>query len=236
VVARDLLWSDPGQSCDMGFTDHPARGIGVFKIGPDAVKKFLDRNNVQLIVRGHECVSLGFAFNSAGRVMTLFSAINYCGDGRNSGAILDIGKDLVCIPKIIRHVQDPARQMLVVRGENRLKESMHGDLEESGESGKLLAVALFPFHKEKPLELSMTVGDVLEVLNQDVSDNFFLFGSYFPPLRIQSGCGHRTRLAKLVTCRATFLGDISRLRKDCKARFSRFLFRNFAAKSKSSII
>ncbi len=121
-------------------------------------------------------MSLGFAFNSAGRVMTLFSAINYCGDGRNSGAIVDIGKDLVCIPKIIRHVPDLARQMLVVRGDNRLRESMHGDLEEDGEDGsgdgKLLAVALFPFHKEKPLELSLTVGDVVEVLNQDVRGLF----------------------------------------------------------------
>jgi hypothetical protein len=171
VVARDLLWSDPGQSCDKGFTDHPARGIGVFKIGPDAVKTFLERNKVQLIVRGHECVSLGFAFNSAGRVMTLFSAINYCGDGHNSGAILDIGKDLVCIPKIIRHIPDPARNLLVVREVNRLKESMHGDLDNGDENGsadgKVMAVALFPFQKEKPLELSLNVGDVVEVLNSD---------------------------------------------------------------------
>ncbi len=140
----------------------------MFKIGPDAVKRFLDRNMLQLIVRGHECVSLGFAFNSAGRVMTLFSAINYCGDGHNSGAILDVGKDLLCIPKIIRHVPDPSRQLLVVRSENRLRESMHGDLYgEDDEEGQALAVALFPFQKEKPLELTLCVGDVVEIINSE---------------------------------------------------------------------
>jgi protein phosphatase len=93
------------------------------------------KNSLQLIVRGHECVSLGFAFNSAGRVMTLFSAINYCGscpffpftsfffssftagDSQNAGAILDIAEDLMCMTKIVRHVEDPDREMLVVKRE-----------------------------------------------------------------------------------------------------------------------
>lgn len=93
----------------------------------------MSKNGLQLIVRGHECVSLGFAFNSAGRVMTLFSAINYCGetdefglclsficflgDSENAGAILDVAEDLMCMTKIVRHVHDPDREMLVVRRE-----------------------------------------------------------------------------------------------------------------------
>ncbi len=83
----------------------------------------MKKNHLQLIVRGHECVSLGFAFNSAGRVMTLFSAINYCGDSKNAGAILDVTQDLMCLTKIVRHVEDPDREMLVVRKEVRIGNS-----------------------------------------------------------------------------------------------------------------
>jgi hypothetical protein len=165
LVARDLLWSDPGQSCDKGFTDHPVRGSGVFRIGSDMVKKFLKTNNLQLVMRGHECVSLGFAFNCLGRVMTIFSAINYCGDSGNAGAVVDISKNLVCLPKIVRHVHDPLREKLLVRGENRLRESIHEDVDLGG--GQMAVVALFDFQAEKGLEITVHEGDEVLVLNDE---------------------------------------------------------------------
>ena len=131
------------------------------------VEKFLKRNGLQLILRGHECVSLGFAFNCLGRVMTIFSAINYCGDAGNAGAILDVSSDLVCQPKIIRHRPDARREKLLVKGENRLRESIHEELDVSmGLSAPTrVNVALYEFKKEKELELSLTAGEELVILD-----------------------------------------------------------------------
>lgn len=171
LVARDLLWSDPANSCDKGFTTHPVRGSGVFRVGSDKVMEFLEQNKLQLIVRGHECVSLGFAFNCSGRIMTVFSAINYCGDSRNAGACLEITRDLMCIPKVIRHTEDPARDQLKVHGENRLRESIHGDVDSLMDSDEFLGprpvVALYDFEAEKPLELTLRKGDIVTILNDE---------------------------------------------------------------------
>ena len=38
-------------------------GMGIFKFGPDRVEEFLKQNNLELILRGHECVMDGKNFN-----------------------------------------------------------------------------------------------------------------------------------------------------------------------------
>lgn len=46
---------------------------------PDRVMEFCNANDVQLIVRAHECVMDGFERFAQGHLITLFSATNYCG-------------------------------------------------------------------------------------------------------------------------------------------------------------
>ena len=46
---------------------------------PDLVIEFCKRNNLQLILRAHECVMDGFERFAQGRLITVFSATNYCG-------------------------------------------------------------------------------------------------------------------------------------------------------------
>ena len=46
-------------------------------------------NNLQMIVRAHECVMDGFERFAQGHLITLFSATNYCGTANNAGAPLD---------------------------------------------------------------------------------------------------------------------------------------------------
>lgn len=58
-------------------------------------------NNLQMIVRAHECVMDGFERFAQGHLITLFSATNYCGTAGNAGAILVLGRDLVMVPKLI---------------------------------------------------------------------------------------------------------------------------------------
>ena len=49
----------------------------------------LQANDLQMIVRAHECVMDGFERFAQGHLITLFSATNYCGTAGNAGAPSD---------------------------------------------------------------------------------------------------------------------------------------------------
>ncbi|CAA0160706.1 unnamed protein product [Arabidopsis thaliana] len=101
MVLKDILWSDPTMNDTvLGIVDN-ARGEGVVSFGPDIVKAFLERNGLEMILRAHECVIDGFERFADGRLITVFSATNYCGTAQNAGAILVIGRDMVIYPKLI---------------------------------------------------------------------------------------------------------------------------------------
>lgn len=103
----DLLWSDPTDSDTMpGITQNQTRdpdGSGrIVKFGPDRVDQFLNRNSpLQLIIRAHECVMDGFERFASGKLITVFSATDYCGHHKNAGALLFVKRDLTIVPKLI---------------------------------------------------------------------------------------------------------------------------------------
>eukprot|EP00915_Cephaloidophora_sp_WS-2016_P000693 GHVH01000901.1.p1 GENE.GHVH01000901.1~~GHVH01000901.1.p1 ORF type:complete len:840 (+),score=104.86 GHVH01000901.1:72-2591(+) len=102
----DLLWSDPSDNDSaMGVTPNDVRdpdGSGhIVKFGPDRVVKFLQNNNLEMIIRAHECVMDGIERFAGGRLVTLFSATDYCGTHKNAGALLFVRRDLSIVPKII---------------------------------------------------------------------------------------------------------------------------------------
>ncbi|KAJ6846857.1 serine/threonine-protein phosphatase BSL3-like isoform X3 [Iris pallida] len=101
VVLMDLLWSDPTENDSVEGLRPNARGPGLVTFGPDRVMDFCNNNDLQLIVRAHECVMDGFERFAQGHLITLFSATNYCGTANNAGAILVLGRDLVVVPKLI---------------------------------------------------------------------------------------------------------------------------------------
>uniref|UniRef100_A0A1D1XMQ7 Serine/threonine-protein phosphatase n=1 Tax=Anthurium amnicola TaxID=1678845 RepID=A0A1D1XMQ7_9ARAE len=107
VVLMDLLWSDPTENDSVEGLRPNARGPGLVTFGPDRVMEFCKNNDLQLIVRAHECVMDGFERFAQGHLITLFSATNYCGTANNAGAILVLGRDLVVVPKLI-HPLPPA--------------------------------------------------------------------------------------------------------------------------------
>lgn len=85
----DITWSDPGM-CD-GWRVN-ARGSG-YLFGADISQKFCKANNLKFICRAHQCVKEGYRWDHKQRVVTVFSAPNYCWQ-QNRGAILELTSDL----------------------------------------------------------------------------------------------------------------------------------------------
>lgn len=109
MVLMDLLWSDPTENDSIEGLRPNARGPGLVTFGPDRVMEFCQNNDLQLIIRAHECVMDGFERFAGGHLITLFSATNYCGTANNAGAILVLGRDLVVVPKMIHPLPPTGR-------------------------------------------------------------------------------------------------------------------------------
>jgi len=81
-ILQDMLWSDPFD----GYGHRASRRGAGWQFGADVASRFLNRNNVQLIIRSHECEDNGFALWFDNRLYTIFSASGYCGETDNFGA------------------------------------------------------------------------------------------------------------------------------------------------------
>ena len=95
----DLLWSDPDANCDgWGPND---RGVSVV-FSQSVLKKFLEKNDLDLICRAHQVVEEGYEFFGDRELVTVFSAPNYCGEFDNAGAMMVIDENLMCSFKVIK--------------------------------------------------------------------------------------------------------------------------------------
>ncbi|GET87002.1 phosphoprotein phosphatase-like protein [Leishmania tarentolae] len=97
-----LLWSDPTNEVAM-YEQNP-RGCG-FLFGPAASRDFCARNKVNFICRAHQVAMDGYFWTHNDRVVTAFSAPNYCGVNGNKGAVLLIKG---CSPRPIVRQYDSA--------------------------------------------------------------------------------------------------------------------------------
>jgi serine/threonine-protein phosphatase PP1 catalytic subunit len=95
----DLLWSDPDRE-RMGWSENHTRGVS-FQFGGDALGKFLRSFDLDLVVRGHEVVEDGYEFFAGRRLVTVFSAPNYCAFD-NAAAMMVINEDLLCSFKVLQ--------------------------------------------------------------------------------------------------------------------------------------
>uniref|UniRef100_A0A1J3HMB1 Serine/threonine-protein phosphatase 5 n=1 Tax=Noccaea caerulescens TaxID=107243 RepID=A0A1J3HMB1_NOCCA len=80
----ELLWSDPQPLPGRGPSK---RGVGL-SFGGDVTKRFLDDNNLELLVRSHEVKDEGYEVDHDGKLITVFSAPNYCDQMGNKGAFI----------------------------------------------------------------------------------------------------------------------------------------------------
>lgn len=102
----DLLWSDPDGSIN-GWAEND-RGVS-FVFGADVVAAFLEKHDLDLLVRAHQVVEDGYEFFAGRRLVTLFSAPNYCGEFDNAGGMISVDQDLMCSFQILKPSSRSAR-------------------------------------------------------------------------------------------------------------------------------
>lgn len=101
-LVSDLVWADPDPDPKAkGWHFNEARGTS-FIFGPDTVQAFLEKTNLDIIVRAHDVKPDGYTFFAKRQLVTVFSAPNYAGVYDNSGAIMTVNDDLECAFKILK--------------------------------------------------------------------------------------------------------------------------------------
>lgn len=95
----DLLWADPAE----GITGWGANDRGVsWTFGADVVEKACRQFDLDLICRAHQVVEEGYQFFAQRRLVTVFSAPNYCGEFDNTAAVMTVDENLVCSFALLR--------------------------------------------------------------------------------------------------------------------------------------
>ena len=95
----DLMWSDPSPTAENWAVNN--RGVSC-TYNAVSIIKFLKNNKLQLICRAHQLVSDGYKFFANNKLITIFSAPNYCGNCGNDGAVMKISDTMICSFIIIK--------------------------------------------------------------------------------------------------------------------------------------
>lgn len=94
----DLLWSDPDNISGWAEND---RGVS-FVFGQDTVELFLKKHDLDLVCRAHQVMEDGYKFFADRRLVTIFSAPNYCNEFNNAGAMMSVDETLMCSFQILK--------------------------------------------------------------------------------------------------------------------------------------
>jgi len=90
-LMTEMLWSDPSI---LPGRSPSKRGVACC-FGEDVTKDFLDTNELNLVIRSHEMKENGYEIEHGGKLITVFSAPNYCDQMGNKGAIISLsGRDM----------------------------------------------------------------------------------------------------------------------------------------------
>lgn len=89
-LIMEMLWTDPQDEAGRGPSK---RGVGI-QFGPDVTEKFCEKNGLNAVIRSHEVRMGGYSEEHNGKLITVFSAPNYCDSQGNQGAYINIKNDL----------------------------------------------------------------------------------------------------------------------------------------------
>lgn len=98
----DLTWADPDPDVD-GWAEND-RGVS-YVFGEKMVEEFNSKFKLDLICRAHQVVEDGYEFFANKKLVTMFSAPNYCGEFDNCGAMMQVDAKLKCKFKVLKPVK-----------------------------------------------------------------------------------------------------------------------------------
>ena len=113
----DLLWSDPDKMAN-GWGGNE-RGVSV-TFNENIVNKMIEDLDIDLICRAHQVVEKGYEFFADKKLVTVFSAPNYCNQFDNAGAMMLVDENLLCgfkilIPRIKNITLNPLEYKTLIR-------------------------------------------------------------------------------------------------------------------------
>jgi protein phosphatase len=102
-VALDLLWAVPEESSvsETYTGNNITTSLRKRYFNEEMVTEFMKTNKINLIVRTHDVTDSGFEKIYGNKIISIFSATNYCGIYNNSGGILFVKKNFEIQPKIL---------------------------------------------------------------------------------------------------------------------------------------
>lgn len=89
-LAMELLWTDPQPE---NGRSPSKRGLGI-QFGPDVTERFCLANKIRKVLRSHEVRMDGVEEEHNGRLITVFSAPNYCDATGNLGGVVHIEENV----------------------------------------------------------------------------------------------------------------------------------------------
>jgi serine/threonine-protein phosphatase 4 catalytic subunit len=92
----DIMWSDPEEVKSWTYS---TRGAG-WLFGQEIVERFCQENKIELIARAHQLVLEGYKPMFNDRLVTVWSAPNYCGKCGNLASIMELDENMSKIYKI----------------------------------------------------------------------------------------------------------------------------------------
>ena len=116
----DLLWSDPEDRNGFGISP---RGAG-FVWGFDNSEEFVYLNDIKFIARAHQLIMNGYNWCHKGKVMSIFSAPNYCYRCGNQAAVMCVEDDENCVEFLVYEAA-PKEEYLGKEGDEEEKEFFH---------------------------------------------------------------------------------------------------------------
>ena len=92
-ILCDLTWADPKRQRNK-WADND-RGIS-YTFNEKALDDFIKKMKIELVVRAHQVVDDGFQFFNNQKMVTVFSAPNYCGEVGNHASVMKVKSNLEC--------------------------------------------------------------------------------------------------------------------------------------------